>query len=311
MQRGLSQFPQTRELSASQLKRGIFLFRGGIRAKIEPDGSMSWLYSAHARKLVFGRISTEVFKIQAGVKIGVRSQDVILRTTPTGASYSPRGVEKIQAVHSVRLLHGECEGWVRAVTLTNRTDAVARLRVLTLHDPTSLNFRRDRDAPGEIGVNAFNRQDQVVMDDVGDTTGVRVIGFSSRPSVIYMTKDRSRAAELLSLGELPESSLGMSGSVIIMTQQGTRPPAWWRRGDQVLLSLSPFIAGGRAQRGDDRSGRGGRVWLGQSSRGRLRHLESLRQFRFRVGKGHPLLDRERREPGGAPVCQHRPLLAPG
>ena len=33
-----------------------------------------------------------------------------------------------------------------------------------------------------------------------------------------MTKDRNRAAELLSLGELPESSLGMSGSVILLTQ---------------------------------------------------------------------------------------------
>ena len=102
--------------------------------------------------------------------------------------------------------------------LTNRGDGVVRLRVLTLHDPTSLNYRRERDPPGEIGVNAFNRHDQVVMDDVGDTTGVRVVGFSPRPSVIYMTKERGRAAELLALGELPESSLGMSGSVILLTQ---------------------------------------------------------------------------------------------
>ena len=113
---------------------------------------------------------------------------------------------------------GDCAGSARSVRVTNRGDATAKLRVLTLHDPTSLNFRRERDPPGEIGVNAFNRHDQVVMDDVGDTTGVRVVAFSPRPSIIYMTKDRSRAAELLGLGELPESSLGMSGSVILLTQ---------------------------------------------------------------------------------------------
>ncbi len=218
MQRELSQFSQTRELSASQLKRGVYLFRGDLKARVEPDGSSSWVHSATARKLLFGRETAEVFKIQSGVKIAVRPQDALVRATPTEVSHAPRGQDKIQAVHSVRLVTGDCAGSARSVRVTNRGDAVAKLRVLTLHDPTSLNFRRERDPPGEIGVNAFNRHDQVVMDDVGDTTGVRVVGFSPRPSIIYMTKDRSRAAELLALGELPESSLGMSGSVILLTQ---------------------------------------------------------------------------------------------
>ena len=218
MQRELFQFSQTRELSASQLKRSVYLFRGDIRAKVEPDGSSSWVHSATARKLLFGRETAEVFKIQSGVKIAVKPQDSALRATPTGVSFTPRGQDKIQAAHSVRLVTGNCSGSVRWVKLANRGDATTKIRVLTLHDPTSLNFRRERDPPGEIGVNAFNRHDQVVMDDVGDTTGVRVVGFSPRPSIIYMTKDRGRAAELLALGELPESSLGMSGSVILLTQ---------------------------------------------------------------------------------------------
>jgi hypothetical protein len=218
MQRELSQFSQTRELSSSQLKRSVYLFRGDLRARVEPDGSSSWVHSATARKLLFGREMVEVFKIQAGVKIGVKPQDSLVRATPTSVSHAPRGQEKVQATHSVRLAGGDCAGSARSVKVTNRGDTVAKIRVLTLHDPTSLNFRRERDPPGEIGVNAFNRHDQVVMDDVGDTTGVRVVGFSPRPSIIYMTKDRSRAAELLALGELPESSLGMSGSVILLTQ---------------------------------------------------------------------------------------------
>jgi hypothetical protein len=218
MQRELSQFSHTRELSASQLRRSVYLFRRELKARVEPDGSSSWVYSATARKLLFGRETAEVFKIQSGVKIAVKSQDTGVRATSTSVSFVPRGQDKVQAAQSVRLVTGDCTGSVRWVRLTNRGDAVAKLRVLTLHDPTSLNYRRERDPPGEIGVNAFNRHDQVVMDDVGDTTGVRVIGFIPRPSIIYMTKDKNRAAELLALGELPESSLGMSGSVILLTQ---------------------------------------------------------------------------------------------
>jgi hypothetical protein len=218
LQRELPQFSHTRELSVSQLKRSIYLFRRDLKARVEPDGSSSWVHSADARKLLFGREAAEVFKIQSGVKIAVRTQDALVRATPTSVSYAPRGQDKIQAAHSVRLASGDCAGWVRSVKVSNRGEGLAKVRVLTLHDPTSLNYRRERDPPGEIGVNAFNRHDQVVMDDVGDTTGVRVIGFSPRPSIIYMTKDRSRAAELLALGELPESSLGMSGSVILITQ---------------------------------------------------------------------------------------------
>ncbi|MDA4123765.1 MAG: hypothetical protein OK456_11350, partial [Thaumarchaeota archaeon] len=154
MQRELSQFSQTRELSSSQLKRSVYLFRGDLRARVEPDGSSSWVHSAKARKLLFGREIVEVFKIQAGVKIGVKPQDWLLRATPTSVSYTPRGQEKVQATHSVRLATGGRAGSARSVKVTNRGDAMAKIRVLALHDPTTLNFRRERDPPGEIGVNA-------------------------------------------------------------------------------------------------------------------------------------------------------------
>src|ERR1700691_3763545 len=115
MQRELSQFSHARELPASQLKRSIYLFRRDLRARVEPDGSSSWVHSATARKLLFGRETTEVFKIQSGVKIGVKPQDVLVRATPAGVSSASRGQEKIQAAHSVRLVIGDCAGSVRTV----------------------------------------------------------------------------------------------------------------------------------------------------------------------------------------------------
>ena len=218
VQQELPQFSHARELAASQLKRGIHVFRHDLRARLEPDGSSSWVQSAGVNKLIFGRETAEAFKIQSGVRIAIRPQDFLVRSSPVAVAFTARGQERVVVSHTFRLVLGDSEGATRAVRLTNRGDAAAKIRVITLHDPTSLNFRRGGDPPGEIGVNAFNRNDQVFMDDVGDTTGVRVIGFFPRPSVIYMTKDKGRAAELLALGELPESSLGMSGSVIIMTQ---------------------------------------------------------------------------------------------
>jgi len=217
MQRELSKPPSPREAAGTQPRRPVHLFRRDLRARVEPDGSTSWVHSAGARKLLFGRESAEAFRIQAGVKISLRPQDQAVRTVPGRASFTSRGGEKVSMSLSVRLLSGECGGTLRSLKLANRGDA-AKVRVVTVHDPTSLNFRRAGDPPGEIGVNAFNRNDQVVMDDVGDTTGVRVIGFSPRPSVIYMSKDKARVAELLSSGELPGSSFGMSGSVVVATQ---------------------------------------------------------------------------------------------
>src|SRR4029077_1388034 len=157
-----------------------------------------WVHSARSRKVLFGREATEMFKIQSGIKITIKPQDLLVRSTPGSVTHTARGQERIHSTQSFRLLAGACGGSSRGVSLTNRGDAVAKVRILTLHDPTCLNYRKERDPPGEIGVNAFNRNDHVVMDDVGDTTGVRVIGFEPRPSVIFMTKDRSRALELLS-----------------------------------------------------------------------------------------------------------------
>src|SRR5438874_10672543 len=123
MQRELSQFSQTREIPASQMKRSIYLFRRALKAKVEPDGSSSWVHSATARKLLFGREATEVFKIQSGVKITMKPQDVLVTATPGSVRHTTRGQETVQSRQSVSLLAGDCGGSSRSVSLTNRGSA--------------------------------------------------------------------------------------------------------------------------------------------------------------------------------------------
>jgi len=204
-------------LQSSQLKRSLYLFRRDARAKVELDGSLSWAHSTAAGRLLFGKNFVECSRVQSGTRIAFRPQDLQIWYSPSSVTFAWKGTERLGVVQTVGLISGESSGYSRTMRLTNKGDSV-RVRVIALHDPTSLNYRRERDPPGEIGVNAFNRNDQVVMDDVGENTGVRVVGFDPRPSVVYMTKDKARAAELLGMGELPENSLGMSGSVILLTQ---------------------------------------------------------------------------------------------
>ena len=206
----------SREFPASQLKRGIILSKGYARLKVEPDQSVSHLYSGEMRRLALGREAIELYKVQAGVVVPQRPRDPRVRVSPESVEMWSQ--EPVQVSQSLRLVNVSSAGYSRAVRLSNRSDSPLRLRVVSLHDPTSMNFRREKDPPGEIGVNAFNRGDHVVMDDVGDTTGVRVIGFSPRPSAVYMTKDRQKALDLMSSGELPDSVAGMSGAIIILTQ---------------------------------------------------------------------------------------------
>lgn len=209
--------PDTREFSASQMKRGLVLARGHERLRMDPDQAVSSLYSSRGHRLVLGREAVEVYKVQAGIVVPQRARDLRIKLSPEAIEVSSS--EPVQATHTLKLLGGSSStGFTRSVRFSNRSESAVRLRVVSLHDPTSMNFRRERDPPGEVGVNAFNRGDHVVMDDVGDTTGVRVISFSPRPSTVYMTKDRQKALDLLNSGELPDSVAGMSGAIIVMTE---------------------------------------------------------------------------------------------
>jgi hypothetical protein len=208
----------TRELSGSVLKRSIFLSSGQGRLRVDPAGTVVHLHSSRFGKLLFGRGTVEPFKVQAGVIIPQRQRETRVSLSPTSLGFSSAGQEVLRAYSTVRLCGKETTGYIRTVKYTNGSDGPIRLRVLSLNDPTTLNFRLERDPPGDVGVNAFNRGDHVVMDDVGDSAGVRVVGYSPRPTAVFLSRSRQKALELLESGELPESTAGMSGAILVMSQ---------------------------------------------------------------------------------------------
>ncbi len=216
----------SREFLNSQLKRGLFLSRGGLRLKVEPDSGVAYMDSSGTGRLLFGRGGAELFKVQAGIIVPIRQRDLKVRLlSPISVEFLSRPQDQIHVTQTTTLVFGPPAGYTRKVSVTNPLPSAVHVRLLTLADPSSLNFRHREDPPGEIGMNAFNRGDHVVMDDVGDTTGSRAVGFSPRPSSIYMTRDKQRVLDLLGTGELPESISGMSGAIMILAQQDADIPA--------------------------------------------------------------------------------------
>ncbi|MCS4539640.1 MAG: hypothetical protein HYU03_03000, partial [Thaumarchaeota archaeon] len=210
--------PSHRDVSSTLVKRSLYLAKGYDKLKLEPDSSCSWFYSKKFGKILYGRESLELFKFQSGVKIGSSQRESTIRVSPSQITFSSRPFEGLLLTQTVRIHSAESSAYSRVIKLTNRSGAQMKLRLVTLRDPTSLNFRREKDPPGEIGVNAFNRGAHVVMDDVGDGTGVRVFGALPSPSVIYMTREKQTATDLMAAGELPEQTAGISGAIAILTQ---------------------------------------------------------------------------------------------
>lgn len=210
--------PSHRDVSSTLVKRSLYLAKGYDKLKLEPDSSCSWFYSKKFEKILYGRESLELFKFQSGVKIGSSQRESTIRVSPSQITFSSRPFEGLLLTQTVRIHSAESSAYSRVIKLTSRSGAQMKLRLVTLHDPTSLNFRREKDPPGEIGVNAFNRGAHVVMDDVGDGTGVRVFGAVPSPSVIYMTREKQTATDLMAAGELPEQTAGISGAIAILTQ---------------------------------------------------------------------------------------------
>ena len=208
----------SRELPSSALKRSVFLSGGYSRLKVEPDGTVTHLHSAKVDKLVFGRMFTSAFKIQSGIIVPLRQGEWRVKLAPDRLSFSSDSREPVQVSHTTTLTGKESTGYVRTTRYTNNSAMTLLLRTLTIHDPTSLHFRQRDDPPAEIGVNAFNRGDHVVMDDVGDTGGVRVVGFKPRPTKIYLGRNRQSALELMAAGELPGPTEGISGPILLQSQ---------------------------------------------------------------------------------------------
>jgi hypothetical protein len=237
MQQASPQYPYVKEIKGSSLRRSLYLSKNYEKLKIEPESTLSWLYSRRSNKVIFGKSFIELYKIQAGIKIRSPQKGCSIKLAPFRMDFSSHPFETIDLLQSFHIYQGNSFGYLRTVRLTNRSNANAKLRLIIAHDPTSLNFRTEKDPPGDIGVNAFNRGGHVVMDDVGDSTGVRVIGTTPNPSLVYMTREKERVNELIAAGELPTHAAGMSGAVMMLTQHDLDLPPL---GTSNLITVSLY-----------------------------------------------------------------------
>ncbi len=201
-----------------QPKRPITISKRYLKARLDPEGDLLWAFSEKEGRLLFGRESFQVHKVQAGVRVRGSKRECKVRLAPDSVEYFSRPFDSIRLSEAFETVTGDSTALIRRIRISNLAHESIRLVVTTLNDPTTINFRGETDPPGAIGVNAFNRGDHVAMDDLGDDAGARVIGSTPTPRAIYMTRDRLKALEILERGEIPESTAGMSGPVIILTQ---------------------------------------------------------------------------------------------
>ncbi len=204
------------EFRGSSLKRPIVLSGGALRLTLEADGEVSSLHSGKETRFLFGKQSIHLFKFQAGIRVPARKEDFSITVTPFEATFRTRVFNCIDLSQVARLHSGESSGYVRALKLANTGQEPIRVLILSSNDPTAVNFG-PWEEPGTIGVNAFNRGDHVAIDEVADGTGVRVIGAMPAPRITFMTRDVTRVAELLQRGDLPDSTAGMTGQLMILT----------------------------------------------------------------------------------------------
>jgi hypothetical protein len=183
---------------------------------LEGDGETVSLYSGVERRLLFGKQSIRLFKFQSGIRVPSRNEESAITLTPYAATFRTRVFGCVDVSQTARLHCGDSAGYVRTLKLVNNGGEPIRLLTLSLNDPTAVNYG-PWEEPGTIGVNAFNRGDHVAIDEVADGTGVRVIGVRPAPRTIFMTRDLGRVEELLRRGDLPGSTAGMTGQLVIAT----------------------------------------------------------------------------------------------
>ncbi len=204
-------------LRSSSLRRALSLQMRGCRVLVDADGSVRSFYSLKEGRALFGFEQVWFYKVQAGIVVHAQRPDWLFRLSPRSAQLSGKVFESVEVAQSVEFQRSQSLGYVRRIRLRNGGQGLLRLRVVELLDPTAAHFGDTSFRWGSLGVNAFNRESHVAMDEVSDPPSARVVGSAPAPSKLYMTTDRSRAQALLSSGELPESTAGMSGQVLVLS----------------------------------------------------------------------------------------------
>ena len=213
--------PQLAQKRLSELRtptKPIILFKRFLKTRVDPDGDLLWSYSAQEGRLNFGRSSLHNYRVQAGVHLRASRRGVEVKISPGLLELESRASDTLALSQKFEVVATDSSALTRKIRLSNLGKEAVKVIVISLHDPTSINFRGSSDPPGGVGVNAFNRGDHVAIDDLGDVAGARVIGCSPAPGITYMTKDKTRVLELLERGELSESTAGISGPIMVLTQ---------------------------------------------------------------------------------------------
>src|SRR3989475_2344158 len=221
----LSEPQLAQKLSESRTpKKPITLFKRFLKTRIDPDGDLLWSYSALEGRLIFGRSFLQLYRLQAGVRLRTSRKGAEVKISPGLLELESKASDTLALSQTLEVVATDSSALTRKIRLSNLGKEAMKVIVISLHDPTSINFRGSSDPPGGVGVNAFNRGDRVAIDELGEEAGARVIGCSPAPQIIYMTKDKSRALERLERGELSESTAGISGPIMVLTQNELEIP---------------------------------------------------------------------------------------
>jgi hypothetical protein len=206
-----------KDIRTSGVRLRPFLLCDTSAAEFEPDGATVGLTSLPEGRPVFGRQALGVFKVQAGVNVPSGTPDWRITSAPRHLRLSAKLFGQIETTQNLELLSGPLSLYCRTVSLRNSGPGSIRLRVLSYHDPTCAWSRSEGMAVGALGVNAFNRGNHVVMDEASVPNAARVIGFAPTPDAVLMTPDPTKARDLFLAGELPQSTAGASGQVLLVT----------------------------------------------------------------------------------------------
>jgi len=208
--------PKALGLRSSVLKRPLLMQSKASRVVLDPDGSVRSFDSLQERRALFGFEQVWFYKIQAGIVVHAQRPDWAIRATPRSAQLTGKVFDGVEVAQSLEFYRGQSLGFLRRLRLRNGGPAQIKLRMIEVLDPSAAHFGGTGRRWGSLGVNAFSRESHVAMDEVSDPPSARVVGASPSPSRIYMTASRSRAQELVTAGELPEATAGMSGQVLVL-----------------------------------------------------------------------------------------------
>jgi hypothetical protein len=208
---------RTPGLRASTVRRPLVLRVRDYRILLDPEGFLRSFDSLPERRAVFGFERLSIYKVQAGVVVQAQRPDWVIRVTPCQVQLAGRVFGAVEVAELVEFFYGASSGYLRRVKLKNAGTKQVTLRLIDVLDPTASQLSEVSMRWGALGVNAFNRGSHVAMDEISDLSSARVVGSLPPPKKLFMTTDRARVRDLISAGELGDTTAGMSGQVIILT----------------------------------------------------------------------------------------------